>query len=311
MKFDHKSVLLQESIEGLDIKANGIYVDCTTGGGGHSLEIAKRLETGRLICIDQDQEALDHASQVLEAHGEKVIFIKSNFSEIDVVLDQLGIDKIDGALMDIGVSSYQFDNEERGFSYRQDARLDMRMDRNAMLDAHEVVNHYSKEELENIFWKYGEEKWGRRIAEFIIEARQHQPIDTTNDLVEIIRQAIPKKVREQGGHPARKVFQALRIEVNGELDALEKAIDIIAHRLTPGGRLAIITFHSLEDRIVKNAFRDLNQGCICPPDFPICICKNRSVVDTITRKPTLPKETEIAHNHRARSAKLRIAKRIE
>ncbi len=311
MKFDHKSVLLQESIEGLDIKANGIYVDCTTGGGGHSLEIAKRLETGRLICIDQDQEALDHASQVLEAHGEKVIFIKSNFSEIDVVLDQLGIDKIDGALMDIGVSSYQFDNEERGFSYRQDARLDMRMDRNAMLDAHEVVNHYSKEELENIFWKYGEEKWGRRIAEFIIEARQHQPIDTTNDLVEIIRQAIPKKVREQGGHPARKVFQALRIEVNGELDALEKAIDIIAHRLTPGGRLAIITFHSLEDRIVKNAFRDLNQGCICPPDFPICICKNRSVVDIITRKPTLPKETEIAHNHRARSAKLRIAKRIE
>lgn len=311
MKFDHKSVLLQESIEGLDIKANGIYVDCTTGGGGHSLEIAKRLETGRLICIDQDQEALDHASQVLEAHGEKVIFIKSNFSEIDVVLDQLGIDKIDGALMDIGVSSYQFDNEERGFSYRQDARLDMRMDRNAMLDAHEVVNHYSKEELENIFWKYGEEKWGRRIAEFIIEARQYQPIDTTNDLVEIIRQAIPKKVREQGGHPARKVFQALRIEVNGELDALEKAIDIIAHRLTPGGRLAIITFHSLEDRIVKNAFRDLNQGCICPPDFPICICKNRSVVDIITRKPTLPKETEIAHNHRARSAKLRIAKRIE
>lgn len=311
MEFAHKPVLLEETIKALDIKENGIYVDCTVGGAGHSIEIVKRLgKDGRLIAIDQDEEALLKATEVLSDYKDKVVFIKSNYSHLDSILDSLNIEKIDGVLMDIGVSSYQLDEKDRGFSYNQDAALDMRMDKENDLTAKYIVNNYSKEDLENIFWNYGEEKWGMRIADFIIEARQEKEIESTFDLVEIIKKAIPKKVRMQGKHPAKRVFQALRIEVNKELEVLDTTIDIAVDRLKRDGRLAIITFHSLEDRIVKNKFNKLASGCTCPPDFPVCVCNKTEYVKIINRKPIVATEEELNENSRAKSAKLRICSKL-
>ncbi|MGF0039331.1 16S rRNA (cytosine(1402)-N(4))-methyltransferase RsmH [Peptoniphilaceae bacterium SGI.131] len=311
MEFAHKPVLLEETIKALDIKENGIYVDCTVGGAGHSIEIVKRLgKDGRLIAIDQDEEALLKATEVLSDYKDKVVFIKSNYSHLDSILDSLNIEKIDGVLMDIGVSSYQLDEKDRGFSYNQDAALDMRMDKENDLTAKYIVNNYSKEDLENIFWNYGEEKWGMRIADFIIEARQEKEIESTFDLVEIIKKAIPKKVRMQGKHPAKRVFQALRIEVNKELEVLDTTIDIAVDRLKKDGRLAIITFHSLEDRIVKNKFNKLASGCTCPPDFPVCVCNKTEYVKIINRKPIVATEEELNENSRAKSAKLRICSKL-
>lgn len=311
MEFAHKPVLLEETIKALDIKENGIYVDCTVGGAGHSIEIVKRLgKDGRLIAIDQDEEALLKATEVLSDYKDKVVFIRSNYSHLDSILDSLNIEKIDGVLMDIGVSSYQLDEKDRGFSYNQDAALDMRMDKENDLTAKYIVNNYSKEDLENIFWNYGEEKWGMRIADFIIEARQEKEIESTFDLVEIIKKAIPKKVRMQGKHPAKRVFQALRIEVNKELEVLDTTIDIAVDRLKRDGRLAIITFHSLEDRIVKNKFNKLASGCTCPPDFPVCVCNKTEYVKIINRKPIVATEEELNENSRAKSAKLRICSKL-
>lgn len=311
MEFAHKPVLLEETIKALDIKENGIYVDCTVGGAGHSIEIVKRLgKDGRLIAIDQDEEALLKATEVLSDYKDKVVFIKSNYSHLDSILDSLNIEKIDGVLMDIGVSSYQLDEKDRGFSYNQDAALDMRMDKENDLTAKYIVNNYSKEDLENIFWNYGEEKWGMRIADFIIEARHEKEIESTFDLVEIIKKAIPKKVRMQGKHPAKRVFQALRIEVNKELEVLDTTIDIAVDRLKKDGRLAIITFHSLEDRIVKNKFNKLASGCTCPPDFPVCVCNKTEYVKIINRKPIVATEEELNENSRAKSAKLRICSKL-
>ncbi|MDO4778664.1 MAG: 16S rRNA (cytosine(1402)-N(4))-methyltransferase RsmH [Tissierellia bacterium] len=311
MEFAHIPVLLKETIEGLNIKENGIYVDCTVGGAGHSLEIVKKLgKDGRLIAIDQDEDALLQATKVLEDYKDKVTFVKSNYAYLESILDSLDIDKVDGVLMDIGVSSYQLDEGERGFSYHQDAELDMRMDRENELSAKYVVNNYSKEDLELIFWNYGEEKWGKRIAEFIIEEREKKEIETTFELVEIIKKAIPKKVRMAGKHPAKRVFQALRIEVNKELDVLETAIQSSIQRLNKDGRLAIITFHSLEDRIVKNNFNELARGCTCPVDFPVCVCNKKQEIKIITRKPLVATEDELKLNSRAKSAKLRICKKL-
>lgn len=311
MEFSHIPVLLKETIEGLDIKENGIYVDCTLGGGGHSLEILKKLgPEGRLVAIDQDEKALVAAQKRLSEYKDQIYFVKSNFAYLESILDSLDIDKVDGVLMDIGVSSYQLDEKERGFSYHQDAVLDMRMDKSQELTAKYVVNNYSKEELENIFWNYGEEKWGRRIAEFIIAEREDKEIISTLELVDIIKKAIPKKVRMQGKHPAKRVFQALRIEVNKELDVLESTLGIAVDRLKLDGRLAVITFHSIEDRIVKTRFIELEKGCTCPPEFPICVCNKKQEIKIINRKPITASKKELDNNRRAKSAKLRICKKI-
>ncbi len=310
MEFHHISVLLRECMEGLDIKPDGIYVDGTMGGGGHSLEIAKRLTTGRLIGIDQDLNAHMAAKERLKEHLDKVTFVHDNFGNIGQILDQLGIDKIDGMLLDIGVSSHQLDEAERGFSYQQDAPLDMRMDATKPFSAYDVVNTYSEDELNRIIFTYGEERWAKRIAQFIVAARADKPITRTGELVEIIKKAVPKGARKDGPHPAKRTFQAIRIEVNGELDVLQRAIDDAAVRLKPGGRLCIITFHSLEDRIVKEAFRKQENPCICPPEFPVCVCGRKPVGKVITRKPIVPSAEELQYNHRARSAKLRILEGI-
>ena len=306
MEFHHVSVLLQECIDGLCIKPDGIYVDGTTGGGGHSLEIAKRLTTGRLICIDQDLNAHAAAKEWLKDHLDKITFVHDNFGNIGSILDELGIDRIDGMLMDIGVSSHQLDEAERGFSYQQDAPLDMRMDATKPFSAYDVVNTYSEADLDRIIFTYGEERWAKRIAQFIVAERANKPIETTGELVDVIKKAVPKGARKDGPHPAKRTFQAIRIEVNGELDVLERAIDQAAHRLTEGGRLCIITFHSLEDRIVKEAYRRQENPCICPPQFPVCVCGRKPVGKVITRKPIVPSKEELAENHRSRSAKLRI-----
>ncbi|NLW43099.1 MAG: 16S rRNA (cytosine(1402)-N(4))-methyltransferase RsmH [Tissierellia bacterium] len=305
MEFKHESVLLNETIEGLKIKSDGIYLDGTLGGGGHSLEIVKRLDKGLLVGIDQDIDALEKASSVLKDFDERVIIKKSNFKDFDNILDELSIWKIDGALLDLGVSSYQLDSGERGFSYHQNFPLDMRMDSENPLTARIVVNEYSQIELEEIILKYGEERWARRISEFIIQEREKKPIDTTFDLVEIIKKAIPKSQRLEK-HPAIKTFQAIRIEVNDELNIIEKTIEKIVNRLNPDGRLGIITFHSLEDRIVKNTFKFLEKDCICDPRAPICTCDKVSEIKVLTRKPILPSKEEIENNSRSRSAKLRI-----
>ncbi len=306
----HRPVLLEETINGLNIKADGIYVDCTVGGGGHSKEILKKLNSsGRLIAIDQDEEALKEAQENLFDYGDQVTFVKSNYSHLDSILDSLGLDKVDGILMDIGVSSHQLDEESRGFSYRFDAPLDMRMDLDSDLTAKYIVNNYSQEDLEYILWNYGEEKWGKRIAEFIVEARQDKEIETTFDLVEILKNAIPKKAR-LNKHPGKKTFQALRIEVNKELDVLENTIDVAVAKLNRNGRLAIITFHSLEDRIVKNKFKDLAKGCVCPPDFPVCVCNKVREIKIINRKPITASEEELEVNNRAKPAKLRIGLKL-
>ena len=306
MGFHHVSVLLNECIENLEIKPDGIYVDGTMGGGGHSLEIVKKLTTGKLIGIDQDENAQQAARERLKEHLDNVIFVRDNFSNIAQILDKLGIEKIDGMLLDIGVSSHQLDEAERGFSYQNDAPLDMRMDMQNPFSAYQVVNEYSAEELNRVIFQYGEERWAKRIAQFIVDERAKKPIESTGDLVEVIKKAVPKGARKDGPHPAKRTFQAIRIEVNKELDVLKEVIADAVPRLNEGGRLCIITFHSLEDRIVKEAFRAQENPCICPPQFPICMCGKVAQGKIITRKPILPSAEELEENPRARSAKLRV-----
>lgn len=308
--FEHISVLLDESIAALDIKPNGIYVDCTTGGGGHSYEIAKRLDGGRLICIDRDSDAIAAAKARLAPFADKITFVKDNFSNIDGILDELAIEKIDGALADLGVSSYQFDTAERGFSYKLDAPLDMRMDVTSPLTACDVVNTYSESDLRRVISVYGEDNFAPSIARAIVRAREAAPIKTTTELSDVIKSAYPPKLREVGHHPAKKTFQAIRIEVNGEIDIIEPTVKKIISRLKTGGRVAFITFHSLEDRAVKNAFADLSRGCTCPPSFPVCVCGNKPKIKVITKKPILPDENELEQNRRSRSAKLRAAEKV-
>ena len=311
MDFSHKSVLLKETIEGLNVRKGKIYLDGTLGGAGHSYEILKKLDgTGLLIGIDQDEEALKAAREKL-SDFKNVEFFNLNYIDFEKALDELGIDKIDGVLLDIGVSSYQFDNPERGFSYRFDAPLDMRMDKNLKISAKEIVNTYSEGEITQIIKDFGEEKWASRISKFIVEERKNKSIDTTFDLVEIIKNAIPASARRNGPHPAKRTFQALRIEVNKELDVLKNSIDKFVKRLNPGGRIAIITFHSLEDRIVKNSFKYLEKDCICPPTSPICTCNKKREIKIITRKPITASEDELKENNRSHSAKLRIAEKLE
>ena len=306
MEFHHISVLLNECIDNLNIRPGGIYVDGTMGGGGHSLEIAKRLTTGRLICIDQDPNAHEAAGKRLAEYKDRITFVRDNFGNIKSILDSLGIEKIDGMLLDIGVSSHQLDEAERGFSYQQDAPLDMRMNPDRPFSAYDVVNGYDEDELDRVIFTYGEERWARRIAQFIVKEREAKPIETTGELVDIIKKAVPKGARKDGPHPAKRTFQAIRIEVNGELEVLQRAIDDVAARLAVGGRLCIITFHSLEDRIVKEAFRKQENPCICPPQFPVCVCGKKPLGRVITRKPILPSKEELEENPRSRSAKLRV-----
>lgn len=309
MEFKHISVLLNEVIESLNIKEDGIYVDCTLGGAGHSSEILKHLSNkGRLIGIDQDTNALEAAKEKLKNY-QNVTYVHDNFYNIDSILKELKIDKVDGILMDLGVSSYQLDTAERGFSYMKDAPLDMRMNREKGFSAYEVVNEYSASELFRIMRDYGEEKFAKRIADFIIRAREIKPIDTTLELVDIIKAAIPAKF-QKGGHPAKKTFQAIRIEVNSELAILDKAVGDSINNLNEKGRISIITFHSLEDRIIKNKFKDLENPCTCPKEFPICICGKNPVVKVITKKPIEPTDEEKEINSRSKSAKLRVAEKI-
>lgn len=306
MEFHHISVLLNECIDNLNITPDGIYVDGTMGGGGHSLEIAKRLTTGRLICIDQDPNAHEAAGKRLAEYKDRITFVRDNFGNIKSILDSLEIEKIDGMLLDIGVSSHQLDEAERGFSYQQDAPLDMRMNPDRPFSAYDVVNGYDEDELDRVIFTYGEERWARRIAQFIVKERENKPIETTGELVDIIKKAVPKGARKDGPHPAKRTFQAIRIEVNGELEVLQRVIDDVAARLAVGGRLCIITFHSLEDRIVKEAFRKQENPCICPPQFPVCVCSKKPLGRVITRKPILPSKEELEGNPRSRSAKLRV-----
>ncbi len=310
MEFKHISVLLDECISGLNIKKGGIYVDGTLGGGGHSLHIAQALDnTGRLIGVDQDENAIEAAGKRLAAFNN-ITYIHKNFSQIEEIAEELGIGGIDGILLDLGVSSYQLDEAERGFSYQHNAVLDMRMDVRKSLSAYSVVNTYPQDELYRIIRDYGEEKWAKRIAEFIVKQREEKPIETTFDLVSVIKKAVPKGARADGPHPAKRTFQAIRIEVNGELEILENTVKKMAELLNPGGRLCIITFHSLEDRIIKNTFRQLENPCTCPREFPVCVCGKKPVVKIITRKPILPGEEELAQNNRSHSAKLRIAEKL-
>ena len=308
MEFSHKSVLLEETIESLHIRPDGCYVDGTLGGAGHALEICKRLgENGRLVGIDQDGDAIQAAQEKLKPF--KVSIVRSNYVDFDLVLDQLGIEKVDGILLDLGVSSYQLDQAERGFTYREDAPLDMRMDQRQQKTAKDIVNGYSEQELYHIIRDYGEDKFAKNIAKHIVKRRMEKEITTTGELIECIKAAIPAKCRVKGGHPAKRTFQAIRIELNAELDVLEHSIDRMIDRLKPGGRLSIITFHSLEDRIVKNRFRINENPCTCPPEFPVCVCGKRSKGRIITRKPILPSERELAYNSRSKSAKLRVFER--
>lgn len=309
--FSHYSVLLNESVDGLSIKPDGIYVDCTLGGGGHSEAIASRLgDGGRLIAIDQDTAAIAASKIRLEKYSERIEFVRDNFRNVGDVLTRLGVDKIDGAVIDLGVSSYQLDTPERGFSYMHDAPLDMRMDPDAPLSAHEVVNSYSEEKLKKIIYDYSEERFAGRIAARICAAREVKPIETTYELVDIIKSAIPAKAREDGPHPAKRTFQAIRIEVNSELSIIEPTLDALIYSLRYGGRLSVITFHSLEDRIVKQTFARAAQGCTCPKDLPVCVCGNKPKVKIITHKPILPSEHELDENPRSRSAKLRVAQKL-
>jgi 16S rRNA (cytosine1402-N4)-methyltransferase len=311
MEFKHETVLLNETVENLNIKPDGIYVDGTLGGGGHSELICSKLDdNGLLIGIDQDEDALRFTKEKLKRFSNKLKLVNNNFSNIKGILDSLGIEKINGMIMDLGVSSYQLDKGERGFSYMQDAELDMRMDRKKDLTAKEVVNTYPEEELNKVIKLYGEEKWASRITKFIIEARKDKDIETTGELVDIIKGAIPAGARRNGPHPAKRTFQAIRIEVNNELGILERTVKDISERLEKKGRISIITFHSLEDRIIKNVYRDLSKGCICPPELPICQCDNKPMLKVITRKPIYPSDMEVENNPRARSAKLRVAERI-
>ncbi len=310
MEFRHIPVLLNECIEGLDIKPDGIYLDCTLGGGGHSLEIVKRLTTGHLYAVDKDIEAINSAKQKLNDYLEKITIIHDDFKNALSRLDELNVDKLDGILIDLGVSSYQLDNGERGFSYNVDAPLDMRMDREQYLSAYNVVNEYDENQLADIIWQYGEDKLSRKIAKNIVSARQKQEIKTTGQLAKIVEESYPAKLRWKFGNPCKRTFQAIRIEVNGELKDLDRAVTQLSLRLKENGRICIITFHSLEDRIVKRAFVELNKDCICSPHQPICTCNKRREVEIITKKPIVANEEELAENSRAASAKLRIAKRV-
>lgn len=310
MEFRHIPVLLNECIEGLDIKPDGIYLDCTLGGGGHSLEIVKRLTTGHLYAVDKDIEAIDSAKQKLNDYLDKITIIHDDFKNALSRLNELNVDKLDGILIDLGVSSYQLDNGERGFSYNVDAPLDMRMDREQYLSAYNVVNEYDENQLADIIWQYGEDKLSRKIAKNIVSARQKQEIKTTGQLAKIVEESYPAKLRWKFGNPCKRTFQAIRIEVNGELKDLDRAVTQLSLRLKENGRICIITFHSLEDRIVKRAFVELNKDCICPPHQPICTCNKRREVEIITKKPIVANEEELAENSRAASAKLRIAKRV-
>lgn len=310
MAFEHVSVLLEACIDALEIRENGDYVDCTLGGGGHSEAILKRLPKGRLAGIDQDQDALLAATERLKPFGDHFYPVRSNFVRIKNVIQDLGWPGADGILIDLGVSSYQLDEAERGFSYMNDGLLDMRMDQSQTLTAEEVVNTYSEKSLYEVIRDYGEEKWASRIAKFIVEARRKAPIRTTNELVSIIKAAIPAKARQDGPHPAKRTFQAIRIEVNNELGIIEKTLRDGVDMLKPGGRFAVITFHSLEDRIVKQTFKDLSTDCVCPPEMPVCVCQHRALVRLISRKPILPTAEELEFNPRARSAKLRVIEKL-
>lgn len=309
--FSHYSVLLNESVDGLVIKPDGVYVDCTLGGGGHSEAIASKLsERGRLIAIDQDSAAISASKRRLEPYADRIEFVRDNFCNVGDVLARLGVDSIDGAVIDLGVSSYQLDTPERGFSYMHDAPLDMRMNPDAEFSAYSVVNTYSEDKLKKIIYDYSEERFAPRIASKICAARQLKPIETTYELVDIVKSAIPAKAREEGPHPAKRTFQAIRIEVNSELSIIEPTLNSLIGALGTGGRLSVITFHSLEDRIVKQTFKDASRGCTCPPGFPVCVCGNKPRVKVITGKPILPSETELDENPRSRSAKLRIAEKV-
>lgn len=310
MEFKHVSVLLNESIEFLNVHDNGIYVDGTLGGGGHAYKLLSSNSTCRLIGIDQDKEAIEAAKRRLDVFGSRVTAVNNNFCRIKDILKSLHQDKIDGALLDLGVSSYQLDNAERGFSYMHNAPLDMRMNKENAKTAFDVINLYTEEQLCKVFFEYGEEKWSKRIAEFIVREREKKPIETTFELVEIIKAAIPKSARLEGGHPAKRIFQAVRIEVNNELGILEQALRDFADVLESGGRLAVITFHSLEDRIVKKTFASLATGCTCPKEFPVCVCGNVPKVRIITKKPVLPDKGETEANSRSKSAKLRVVEKI-
>lgn len=307
MEFKHTSVLLDECIEGLNIKSDGIYVDGTLGGAGHSSEIVKRLKSpGHLVGIDQDEDAISHSTKRLEEYGDLVTLVRDNYVNTPSILKKLEIDGVDGILLDLGVSSYQLDNEERGFSYRFDTKLDMRMDQRSSLSAYEIVNEYSEMELFRVIRDYGEDKFAKNIAKHIVRNRTEKPIETTFELNEIIKAAIPAKMRQEGGHPSKRTFQAIRIECNHELEVLKDSIEGLIDALNPGGRLCIITFHSLEDRIVKNAFRTAANPCVCPPSFPVCVCGKVSKGKVVTGKPILPSEEECENNPRSKSAKLRI-----
>lgn len=311
MEFKHTSVLFEECMEGLAIRPDGIYVDGTLGGGGHSEGICSRLgEKGLLIGIDRDRDALNAAEKRLKSYICRKVFVQSNYSDIKTVLSELEIDCIDGALLDLGVSSFQLDNPERGFSYMQEAPLDMRMSQDDDFTAYDVVNTYGADELKNIIFKYGEERWASRIADFIVKARKDKPIETTSQLVDIIKAAIPASARRDGPHPAKRTFQAIRIEVNDELGQLEKAVDEFCDVLAPEGRLCIITFHSLEDRIVKDVINKRINPCTCPKEFPVCVCGKTGDIKKRSNKPISPTAAEIERNPRARSAKLRVAEKI-
>lgn len=312
MKFNHKSVLLEETIEQLKIKKDGIYIDGTLGGAGHSLEICRHLgENGRLIGIDQDADAIEAAGERLSSFMDKVTIIRNNYCNIISIVDELGIKKVNGILLDLGVSSYQLDKPERGFSYKADAPLDMRMDNRQQLTAKDIVNQYEEYALYHIIRDYGEDKFAKNIAKHIVKARQKKQIETTGELSDIIKAAIPMKVRKNTGHPAKKTFQAIRIELNSELEVLRNSLDDMIQLLAENGRICVITFHSLEDRIVKQTFRKNENPCTCPPDFPVCICNNKPKGKVITRKPILPSDRELEENTRAKSAKLRVFEKME
>ena len=311
INFSHRSVLLDECIEALAIKENGVYVDGTAGGAGHSSHIAARLgEGGKLLALDQDETAVKVATERLSVFGDRAEVVHTNFRHVGEVCRARGIEHIDGMLLDLGVSSYQLDTAERGFSYQADAPLDMRMDANNPLSAREVVNEYSEDALRRILFEYGEERFSSRIASNIVRARESAPIETTGELVEIVKRSIPAQAREGGHHPAKRTFQALRIEVNAELDVIAPAIRSAVSLLNPGGRIAIITFHSLEDRIVKQTFASLTGGCTCPKNLPICVCGNRPQLRLVSKKPILPSAEELEGNPRSRSAKLRVAEKL-
>lgn len=310
MEFKHKPVMLDECIEGLKINPDGVYLDCTLGGGGHSSQILARLKGGRLIAVDKDADALESAQKRLEEYKDKITYIRDDFKNVISHLDELGIEKLDGVLIDLGVSSYQLDNADRGFSYNADAPLDMRMDQSQYLDAKKVVNEYSQEDLADMIWRYGEDKLSRAIARGIVEYRKTKEIETTGELAKIVEEAYPAKVRWKFGNPCKRTFQAIRIEVNGELKDLDRVVNDLVLRLKEGGRICIITFHSLEDRIVKRVFLELNKECVCPPHQPICTCNKRKEVEILTKKPLVAGKQELEDNSRAACAKLRIAQRV-